>query len=102
MDLGGDTYLILVNDNWEQVHDLQDISKIIRENYNEDLANKLDELIPEHSKEEYERLQYDFDLKCEKISDLEDEISSLESENESLENKIEELKYRIIELEDKL
>ncbi len=92
--------MILVNDNWEQVRDLQDISKIIRENYNRDLADKLDKLIPEHTDEEYEVLQWDFDLKCEKISDLEDEISSLESENESLENKIEELKHRIIELED--
>ncbi len=91
--------MILVNDNWEPVHDLQDISKIIRENYNEELADELDKLIPEHTKEEYEGLQYDFDLKCEKISDLEDEISSLESENENLENKIDELKHRIIELE---
>ncbi len=91
--------MILVNDNWKPVHDLQDISKIIRENYNEELADELDKLIPEHTKEEYEGLQYDFDLKCEKISDLEDEISSLESENENLENKIDELKHRIIELE---
>jgi len=91
--------LILVNDNWEQVRDLQDISKIIRENYNEDLADKLDYLIPEHSKEEYEGLRYDFDLKCEEISDLEDEISGLESENEKLENKIEELERKIAELE---
>ncbi len=94
--------MILVNDNWEPVRDLQDISKIIRENYNEDLANELDDLIPEHSKAEYEGLRYDFDLKCKKISDLEDEIADLESENESLENKIEELKHKIIELEDKL
>ncbi len=94
--------MILVNDNWEPVRDLQDISKIIRENYNEELADELDKLIPEHTNEEYEKLQWDFDLKCEKISDLEDETSSLESENESLENKIEELKHKIIELEDKL
>ncbi len=55
----GDTYLILVNDNWEQIHDLQDISKIIRENYNEDLADELDKLIPEHTNEEY------YNLECE-------------------------------------
>ncbi len=91
--------MILVNDNWEQVHDLQDISKIIRENYNRDLADELDKLIPEHTDEEYEGLQWDFNLKCEKVSDLEDEVSSLESENENLENKIDELESRIAELE---
>ncbi len=91
--------MILVNDNWEQVHDLQDISKIIRENYNRDLADELDKLIPEHTDEEYEGLQWDFNLKCEKVSDLEDEVSSLESENENLENKIDELESRITELE---
>ncbi len=91
--------MILVNDNWEQVRDLQDISKIIRENYNEDLADELDKLIPEYT-EEYERLQWDLNLKCEKISDLENEISSLESENENLENKIDELESKIEELEE--
>lgn len=91
--------MILVNDNWEQVRDLQDISKIIRENYNEELADELDKLIPEHTEEEYKGLQWDFNLKCENISDLENEVSSLESENENLENKIEELESRITELE---
>ena len=91
--------MILANDNWEQVHDLQDISKIIRENYNENLADELDKLIPEHTNEEYEGLQMDFNLECEKVSDLEDEISNLESENENLENKIDELENRITELE---
>ncbi len=94
--------MILINDNWWQIRNLQDISKIIRENYNEDLADELDDLIPEHSKEEYEGLRYDFDLKCEKISDLEDEISSLESENENLENKIEELRKQIESLENNI
>lgn len=94
--------MILVNNNWEQVCVLQDISKIIRENYNEDLADELDKLIPEHTDEEYEGLQWDFNLKCEKIFELEDEISSLESENENLENKIEELEKQIKSLEDKV
>ncbi len=91
--------MILVNDNWEQVRDLQDISKIIRENYNRDLAYELDKLIPEHTDEEYEGLQWDFNLKCEKVSDLEDKLSSLESENENLKNKIDELESKIAELE---
>lgn len=33
--------MILVNDNWEEVRDLQDVSKIVREHFNEDLADKV-------------------------------------------------------------
>lgn len=83
--------MILVNDNWEQVYDLQDVSKIIRENYNEDLADELDKLIPEHTDEEYEGLQWDYDQECDKVTDLENEIDNLKEEIERLESKIEEL-----------
>lgn len=83
--------MILVNDNWEQIYDLQDVSKIIRENYNEDLADELDKLIPEHTDEEYEGLQWDYDQKCDKVTDLKNEIYDLEKEIERLEIKIEEL-----------
>ena len=48
--------MILVNDNWEQVNDLQDVSKIVREYFNEDLADELDKIIPKHTDEEYEGL----------------------------------------------
>ena len=83
--------MILINDNWEHIYDLQDVSKIIRENYNEDLADELDKLIPDHTDSEYEGLQSDYDLKCDKVTDLENEIDDLEKEIERLENKIEEL-----------
>ena len=91
--------MILVNDNWEEVRDLQDVSKIIREYFNEDLADELDKLIPEHTDEEYEGLQWDYDRKCDKVTDLENEISDLEKENERLEEKVEELEDKITEME---
>lgn len=91
--------MILVNDNWETVRDLQDVSKIIRENYNEDLADELDKLIIKHTDEEFESLQWDYDRKCDKVTDLENEISELEKENEKLEEKVEELEDKITELE---
>ena len=83
--------MILVNDNWEQIYDLQDVSKIIREYYDRDLADELDKLIPEHTDSEYEVLQWDYDKKCDKITDLENEIDELNEEIEMLEIKIEEL-----------
>lgn len=45
--------MILVNGYWEQIYDLQDISKIIRENYNRDLADELDRLIPQYTDDDY-------------------------------------------------
>lgn len=86
--------MILVNGNWVQIRDLQDISNIIRENYNRDLADELDKLIPEHTDEEYEGLQWDYDQKCDKVIDLENEIYDLEKEIERLESKIDELENK--------
>ena len=89
--------MIYINDHWEEVRDLQDVSRIIRENYNYDLADELDKLIPEHTDEEYEGLQWDYDSKCDKVTDLENELSDLEKENKRLEDKIEELEEKLNE-----
>lgn len=89
--------MILVNDNWEQIYDLQDVSKIIRENYNEDLADELDELIPEHTASEYENLQWDYYEKCDKLTDLENEIDDLKEEIERTEKRVARELLSIIE-----
>lgn len=87
--------MILINDNWETIIDLQDISNIIRKHYNYDLADELDKLIPEHTDEEY----YDLERK---LMDTQDEISSLEDELYYKENEIENLNETIFELEDRI
>ena len=87
--------MILVNDNWEQIHDLQDVSKIIKEYYNRDLADELDKLIPEHTDEEYEGLKEELWDKENIIDDLESELSTLELENEQLQRKINDLEIQL-------
>lgn len=87
--------MILVNDNWEQIYDLQDVSKIIREYYNRDLADELDKLIPEHTDEEYEGLKEELWDKENIIDDLESELSTLELENEQLQRKINDLEIQL-------
>lgn len=89
--------MILVNDNWEQIYDLQDVSKIIRENYNRDLADELDKLIPEHTDEEYEGLKDELWEKENIIDDLESELLTLELENEQLQRKIDDLEMQLEE-----
>ena len=89
--------MILVNDNWKQIHDLQDVSKIIKEYYNRDLADELDKLIPEHTDEEYEGLKDELWEKENRIDDLEGELSTLELENEQLQRKIDDLEMQLKE-----
>lgn len=55
--------MILIHDNWVDVRNLQDVSNVIRENYNDSLACKDSEL----------------DCKDEEIHKLEDRIRELES-----------------------
>lgn len=40
--------LIYINDTWLPVENIDDVSTIIREYYNEELADQMDQLIPEH------------------------------------------------------
>ena len=45
--------MILINDIWYEIYDLHDCVKIIKENYNEELAKEIENLIPEHSDQDY-------------------------------------------------
>ena len=41
--------MILVEGHWEKINNLYDISRVIREYYNPELANEMDELIEQNS-----------------------------------------------------
>ena len=82
-------------DEREEVRDLEDVSKIIREYFNEDLAYEMDKMIPEHTDEEYRDLEW-------QLEEKDGDITSLEDENDTLKNQIEILEDKIEELEEKL
>lgn len=84
--------MILIKDVWMNVRDLNDVSKIIREYYNSDLADELDKLIPEHTDEEYDELAW-------KLEEKDGEIEALQDENLTLENRIDTLEEKIETLE---
>lgn len=73
---------------------MQDVSNIIREYYNSDLANELDRLIPDYSEDEYRDL-------VNELEEKDGEIESLKDENDMLANHIETLEEKIEMLEDK-
>ena len=86
--------MILINGIWEQVNDLKDVSRIIKEYYSYELADKLEYLILayEHSEEEYNQLECELDDAYSEIASLENGISDLENEVEELKREIEELR----------
>ena len=84
--------MILIGEYWEEVQDLQNVSNIIREYYNRDLADEIDRLIPVHSDDEYDDL-------ASELYDKENEIISIKNEIEVLENDVESLKEKIKKLE---
>lgn len=87
--------MVLINDNWEEVKDLEDVSKIIREYFNEDLAYEMDKMIPEHTDEEYRNLEW-------QLEEKDGDITSLEDENDTLKNRIEVLEEEIEKLENEM
>lgn len=87
--------MVLINDNWEEVRDLEDVSKIIREYFSEDLSDEMDKMIPEHTDEEYRDLEW-------QLEDRNGEITSLEDENDTLENRIEVLEEKLEKLEEEM
>lgn len=87
--------MVLINDNWEEVRDLEDVSKIIREYFNEDLADEMDKMIPEHTDEEYCDLEW-------QLEEKDGDITSLKDENDTLENRIEILEEKIEKLENEM
>lgn len=86
--------MILINGSWEKTGSLQDIAKVVREHYNSELADEMEALIPEHTKDEYYDLEFELDQRNEKISELEDNIDWLEGRIGQLEDQIAELKEK--------
>lgn len=86
--------MILINNEiWVNTYDLDDISNIIRDYYNPDLADAMDKLIPQHTDEEYNELEDTVN---------EQEIDSMEIETYNLESEIDRLQEQIDELQSEL
>ena len=87
--------LIYINDTWLPVENIDDVSTIIREYYNKELADQMDKLFPEHTNEEYDELECELEDKSCMMDDMENEIFQLN-------NKIDELEAQLNEANDKI
>lgn len=92
--------MILINDIWYEIYDLHDCVKIIKENYNEELAKEIENLIPEHSDQDYYELQGTYDDLHDDIEKLEEELGIVGITIEELENRIEELEQQLSKYEE--
>lgn len=82
--------MILINGNWEQVNNLQDVVRIVGEYYNDELSKAMEGLVPEHTDDEYYELELEISNKEDEIMGLENEIDNLQSEIERLEDRLSE------------
>ena len=80
--------MILINNEWHNPKDLDDVSKIIRELFSEELADKMDELVKVNDREYEDKLEW----KDTEIDDLNEEISNLMNDIQELQNEIDELR----------
>lgn len=91
--------LIYINDTWLPVENINDVSTIIREYYNEELADQMDKLFPEHTNEEYDELECELEDKSCMMDDMQEEIFQLHYKIEKLEAQLSEAYDKIFELE---
>ena len=80
--------MVLINDIWYNPKDLDDVSKIIRELFNEELADKMDELVEASNRDYEDNLEW----KDNDIDNLNEEINNLMNDIQDLQNEIDELR----------
>ena len=91
--------MILIKGDWYDIKDLDDAIQLVREDYNYELADRIEELVNE-LKNDYDCQLYDIQTDCDsyeqeslskddRILTLEDEVDELNQEVESLNRQIE-------------
>ena len=68
--------MILINNNWEKADTLQDIAKIIKEQYNYELGEAMESLL-ENDSDDLECLKDSLDSAKEAIEELQDQIKEM-------------------------
>lgn len=68
--------MILINNNWEKADTLQDIAKIIKEQYNYELGETMESLL-ENDSDDLECLKDSLDSAKEAIEILQDQITEI-------------------------
>lgn len=79
--------MIMINRNWEQVNDLSDIIRIVKENIGDEFAQKVEEICGEPSEElfaDFQKLKYEKEELEQTYNDYDDILTSLDYLNEQI------------------
>lgn len=67
--------MVLINDNWEQVKDLSDIVRIVKENIGDEFAREVDRIFDDFKYIKEENLELEDDIK--KLNNTQKELREL-------------------------
>lgn len=84
--------MIYINNHWELVSTLDECIKLVRE-YNEELASKIDEMLPKHADEEYDGIEEELEETIGYLQDAENEVDKLQEQVDDLNEIIYDLEH---------
>lgn len=79
--------MIMINNQWYNIQSMDDIQRIIADEFSIELAGQISEFMPTHTDDEYYQLLNDFE-------EADSSNCELEDENEYLKSRLEELGYQ--------
>ena len=93
--------MILIQNNWEQVDTIEDIIRVIKYYYSNELGQALENVNSKMNTDVIDDLKNECDSLENENNDLQGYIDELENENEDLKQELKKLEDRISELESK-
>lgn len=84
--------MIYIDNHWEPVSTLDECIKLVRE-YNEELASKIDEMLPKHTDEEYDVIKEELEETTDYLQDAENEVDKLQEQIDDLNERIYDLEH---------
>lgn len=84
--------MIYINNCWEPVSTLDECIKLVRE-YNEELASKIEEMLPRHTDEEYDAIEEELESTTSYLQDAENEVDKLQEQVDNLNERIYDLEH---------
>lgn len=84
--------MIYIDNHWELVSTLDECIKLVRE-YNEELAARMEDLLPNHTDEEYDDIQEELEKTQNYLSEAEDEVDKFQEQVDDLNERIYDLEH---------
>ena len=84
--------MIYIDNHWEPVSTLNECMQLVRE-YNEELASKIEEMLPRHTDEEYDAIEEEFESTTSYLQDAENEVDKLLEQIDDLNERIYDLEH---------